>query len=562
MSGAIWVRQVVSLRSGELWLVDVPSRTGMRFAFENIASCATLLHMAQTEMREAGWPKWVALKATPERAWAHYTLDMAGLLARAVAPSGDVGALSPLGGPGGPIVVYMHPHRAGALDLGGMALDAALMQAPASLMRGGRLSARELEQVLPAEPAPRGGFLRRLFQRAPEPVVPQFALFNGDTETVELKSRLERAGADVKAGEGWLHTARGVALGADLEELRDAEGDVSSVRLDVTLSFPDGRYVVESFAGLGRTLADKRANAFDNMEASALQVFVDALCGQDAEVADVWDAELPGVDGERLRARLVCGHPAMRGADLEVPEGFRGAFADAVSAEPVRGGHVFRVFIAFSGEACTAVEALVDGQKWPAGEAMLRALPWQPTTAYTSLRAVAICTTDLAGARDAAGSPAPSSWTADAGVAMAVDAMRGGAAPNAVYGLMRAGGATAVQAESVAALLPMACTRVLFPQATWPDAFLVARGEQTTTFPLSESAIFRAAQRAVEALDDDARAHLSAFSAEHDALRRLTNGTFAPARLADAVFSPSVIMVGREPTIRRTGGTWTRTEDG
>jgi len=159
--------------------------------------------------------------------------------------------------------------------------------------------------------------------------------------------------------------------------------DQTSVQLDIMVDLGK-RVMIESFAGWGAAPDDARERAFANFAANSLHVLLGAFYRAPDEQITV---ETWPIRGSTWRAYLGnFGFQAARERP-ELPDGLFGAIEAAIHAAPLADDvHWARLFYANLGNGESVVEALLDNEPWPSLEATARALAWQPSEGYYSVR--------------------------------------------------------------------------------------------------------------------------------------------------------------------------------
>lgn len=147
-------------------------------------------------------------------------------------------------------------------------------------------------------------------------------------------------------------------------------------QLDVVVPTPDGRRVVESFAGMGATIADAVAESLNKFARGSLHVLLAALENDSHD--DQVDWEVWGEPPDQWRA---CVGPLLRQWSSKTAVDFA-AYLDAVKtallAAPLsRELHWFRTFVAIGTDGpLLGRDALLDNETWPPGDELLVGWPW------------------------------------------------------------------------------------------------------------------------------------------------------------------------------------------
>lgn len=168
------------------------------------------------------------------------------------------------------------------------------------------------------------------------------------------------------------------------EVLFRSETAPAQVQLDVRVHLPDGRTVVESFAGIGDSFPYALGDAFDNFSRSSFHVLLNAFFGGAQEVlSEEW--VLPG---GRFTAWIgdatFRGEPPAEGEDLV---GWFETFVDAIKEMPLSPQpHWIRLFYAQHQGQTMVCEGLLDNFPWEEGQHQMERFHWLPSEEFYSTR--------------------------------------------------------------------------------------------------------------------------------------------------------------------------------
>lgn len=165
---------------------------------------------------------------------------------------------------------------------------------------------------------------------------------------------------------------------------RRQQGPTELLQLDIRAALPDGRFLVESFAGWGPSFPDAAARAYANFAVNSLHVLLGAFFRppDDQVTVEEWE-----IAGQRWKAFI--GSFGIQSATpvAQPPEGLPPAVQQAIRQQSLSGNlHWFRFFYANTGAGEPVSEALFDNEPWEAGAAAVRSLPWESSPNYYSVR--------------------------------------------------------------------------------------------------------------------------------------------------------------------------------
>lgn len=165
---------------------------------------------------------------------------------------------------------------------------------------------------------------------------------------------------------------------------RRRQGSTELLQLDVRAALPDGRALVESFAGWGPSFPDAAARAYANFAVNSLHVLLGAFFRPPDDQVRVEEWE---IGGSRWKAFLGDFGIQAKAGELQPPDGLFPAIEQAIRQLPLDGDtHWFRFFYCNVGTGEVVSEALFDNEPWEAAAEAVRSLPWEKTEAYYSVR--------------------------------------------------------------------------------------------------------------------------------------------------------------------------------
>jgi hypothetical protein len=186
---------------------------------------------------------------------------------------------------------------------------------------------------------------------------------------------LEGHGHSVREEAGALATG---ALGFDARIFpRNGEGQVQ-LQADFTVRHPSLAvpFVTESFAGWGSTYREAIVPAVQKFERASLHVFIAGLLDPKSCADQVSWEPLAHPSGDFVLCMgahlLLYSNEPARDVGALLDE-LKTALAAVELSSKV---HALRLFTCFNGDEQLAAEALLDNERWPAGEQILRAHPW------------------------------------------------------------------------------------------------------------------------------------------------------------------------------------------
>jgi hypothetical protein len=157
------------------------------------------------------------------------------------------------------------------------------------------------------------------------------------------------------------------------------------LQLDVRLHLPDGRTLIESFAGMGRSPKYAMGDAFDTFSSSSFHVLLDAFLGHGHETS-VQEWHLPGG-----RFTTWIGDATFRGQlPGEGEENLRWfqALADAIRSSDLnpQQSHWIRLYYAQQQGQTVICEVLLDNEPWHEVQHAMQNFTWQPSEEFYSAR--------------------------------------------------------------------------------------------------------------------------------------------------------------------------------
>lgn len=157
------------------------------------------------------------------------------------------------------------------------------------------------------------------------------------------------------------------------------------IRLDVTMTFADGRFIQESFAGLGSDVTGAQRDAFDNFLRSSFHVLLRAfLVPEDDEQVTIEEWQ---IDGQRYVA--IIGGIVARGSQpaANVPFAWFRDLEAAIKANgPLQPTNWIRFYYAHMSSSSTAVEVLLNNEPWPAVAEAMANVDWPKSGPFYSVR--------------------------------------------------------------------------------------------------------------------------------------------------------------------------------
>jgi hypothetical protein len=170
---------------------------------------------------------------------------------------------------------------------------------------------------------------------------------------------------------------------------REGVSGTFQVQVDFAIASPrlDGRELLDSFAGIGGSLASAEQNAFEKFLMGSFHVVAEALTTHECASEQVeWETWPGGAHGWR-----VCSGPLLTLATREEAgiggyPGFYSRLSELYSREVAAGPHWMRVFVgAFDGQLAGS-EVLLDGIPWDPAEQLLAEHDWTFPEGYASVR--------------------------------------------------------------------------------------------------------------------------------------------------------------------------------
>jgi len=210
---------------------------------------------------------------------------------------------------------------------------------------------------------------------------------------------------------GWLYfeDAR-TALRAGIR--RGEDENAAALQLDIYLALPDGRILVESYAGIGSTDEERIRDGLDNFARTALHVFIAAFLGGTSHEDEQIERETWQVDGESFTAYM--GPYATRFMSdpmIAVPGPLLPLIRETLRSQQWPGDaqrnepHWMSTFYAHLEGAPTAVEVQLDNRRDATAASRLASLPWQAHDGYYSLRQFAVVRRDKAASEQTIANP-------------------------------------------------------------------------------------------------------------------------------------------------------------
>jgi hypothetical protein len=227
--------------------------------------------------------------------------------------------------------------------------------------------------------------LKRLFLRSADaPEVPEHHL--GTSELLEMvRAMFETHGVAAVPipGSGYI-AAGGLAIGAEVfNEGRTPTG--WSCQMDVRVVVPDGRVLIESFAGTGASRSDMFRDAFESFTRSSFHVILRGLIRNERD--DQVDVERWTIDDVQYDAFI--GGVTSRGTPPggRPPTAWFEPFEAAVRSAHLDGDlHWIRVYYAQMKHETMAVEVLLDNEPWETVAREVAAIAWPHVEQFYSAR--------------------------------------------------------------------------------------------------------------------------------------------------------------------------------
>jgi hypothetical protein len=170
---------------------------------------------------------------------------------------------------------------------------------------------------------------------------------------------------------------------------REAVGGTAQVQVDFAVESPrlPGLAFLDSFAGVADTQENAEINAFSKFLRGSFHVIVDALtthtCNHDQVEWEDWSG--------RGHSWRVCSGPLLliatrSGSRIEGLKEFFPRLNELFNESMAAGPHWMRVFMGALDGKRMGSEVLVDGEVWPAGQALLDAHEFTFSPGYASFR--------------------------------------------------------------------------------------------------------------------------------------------------------------------------------
>jgi Family of unknown function (DUF6348) len=179
-------------------------------------------------------------------------------------------------------------------------------------------------------------------------------------------------------------SSAGFALSGSIGQiLQNPQGQ--TVQLDIIAHTPDGKLIVESFAGMGTNLHSAVKNGLENFTANSFHVLLSAylLPNDERTTREEWTVA--------HRPRLV--HVGTIGLRGQYPAGgqesnfwFPSLEKIILAADLPQGTHWVRFFFAQHEGKTIACEVLLDNELWEDAQKAMRSLPWPKAKEYYSVR--------------------------------------------------------------------------------------------------------------------------------------------------------------------------------
>jgi hypothetical protein len=169
------------------------------------------------------------------------------------------------------------------------------------------------------------------------------------------------------------------------EELRGT----AQVQVDFAVESPllAGIPLVDSFAGVGNTREEAERNAAGKFLQGSFHVVAEALTSHLCDASQVeWEDWSAGGHGWKVCVGPVLMVASREGARIDGVEQFFPRLNALFSETLAPGPHWMRVFLGALDGKHMGGEVLVDGDVWPAGQALLDAQAWVYPEGYASFR--------------------------------------------------------------------------------------------------------------------------------------------------------------------------------
>ncbi|MFP2924685.1 DUF6348 family protein [Pyxidicoccus sp. 3LG] len=349
-----------------------------------------------------------------------------------------------------------------------------------------------------------------------------------------LRELFESHGVTCHEEDGWLRLGEsGPRAQARFTHPPNSDTE-RTVQLDVTFEPWAGRFVVESFGGVGETPDEARREAVGNFARGTFHVLLAAFMrAPDAHVT----VEQWSVGG--IPRRVLMGDVLVRGEQTLEAEhrSWFDSLERALRALPlVPGTHWLRVYFAQMREQPMTLEVLLDNEEWPELSAALADAHWPKAPGFLSTRLFLVIQGGV-----------------DVSRAVASFAEPPGRDYDTIRSELRAHGASVLEAEKLAAYIPEAFCSVLVRRmgARFPDLAIFSDSDVPGRHevPLAQDLLWLEAVRLAEqafAGQTLTRQRLEAVMRRSGMLNALNQALNGGSQPADLVFAPLHIALSAE----------------
>jgi len=209
----------------------------------------------------------------------------------------------------------------------------------------------------------------------------------GDAALNEILLKLlESHGVSAAVQSDWIETSTGYKLAASVvREMPSRKGTVN-LQLDFYVALPDGRLLIESFAGLGTSRAEAIKDGVQNYVSNSFHAILSSV----SDVADSDQVEIEEWEIDGRKRKVVVGGMGIRrftDAEFNPPTGWFATVQKQIEQLPLdQRCHWIRCYYAQMEGKPMAIEALLDNEESAILVDTMKQIEWPIDSEFYGLR--------------------------------------------------------------------------------------------------------------------------------------------------------------------------------
>lgn len=209
----------------------------------------------------------------------------------------------------------------------------------------------------------------------------------GDADLNDILLKLlERHGVSASVDSDWIETSTGYRLAASVVREMPSPGGTVNLQLDFYVDLPDGRLLIESFAGLGTSKEEAINDGIQNYVSNSFHVILSSIsAGANSDQVETEEWTING----RQRNVIIGGMGIRRFTDAEFdpPTEWFSTVQTEIERLPLdERRHWIRCYYAQMDGKPMAVEALLDNEESSTLLDVMKQIEWPPDSEYYGLR--------------------------------------------------------------------------------------------------------------------------------------------------------------------------------